>query len=106
MNQKMEIFTGAVCLLLFSTGLASAANPHNTTLNPSSTGRPSQNCQQLTPPDAFPGNTGNAPGSAFNGTAGTVYAGNGAPSLNNNSPNGVAAQYDVACFQQTQHQLP
>ena len=99
MNQKMEIFTGAVCLLLFSTGLASAADPHSPA-NP--TGRPDQSCQATNPP-AFPGNTGNAPGSAFNGSANLKYAGNaGTPSLNNNSPNGVAAQYDVACFQQTQ----
>ena len=48
-----------------------------------------------------PGNTGTAPGSAFNevgpGTAGPLYAGNGA---NTNTPANSAAvsQYDVACF--------
>ena len=48
-----------------------------------------------------PGNTGNSPGSAFNevtpGTAGPLYAGNGA---NTGTPaNGAAvSQYDVACF--------
>ncbi len=48
-----------------------------------------------------PGNTGTAPGSAFNevgpGTAGPLYAGNGA---NQNTPANSAAvsQYDVACF--------
>jgi hypothetical protein len=48
-----------------------------------------------------PGNAGNAPGSAFNevgpGTAGPLYAGNGA---NTNTPANSAAvsQYDVACF--------
>jgi hypothetical protein len=48
-----------------------------------------------------PGNTGNSPGSAFNevgpGTAGPLYAGNGA---NTNTPANTAAvsQYDVACF--------
>lgn len=98
MNQEFKLLTSAVCLLLLSTGLASAADPHSTA-NP--TGRPSQSCQATTPP-AFPGNTGSAPGSAFNGTAGSKYAGNGTPSLNNNSPNGVASQYDVACFQQPQ----
>src|SRR5437763_8558965 len=35
--------------------------------------QPSQSCQSTSPP-AFPGNTGSAPGSAFNGTAGSVYA--------------------------------
>jgi hypothetical protein len=48
-----------------------------------------------------PGNTGNSPGSPFNevspGTAGPLYAGNGA---NQNTPANTAAvsQYDVACF--------
>jgi hypothetical protein len=47
-----------------------------------------------------PGNAGTAPGSAFNevsGTAGPLYAGNGA---NQNTPANTAAvsQYDVACF--------
>jgi len=48
-----------------------------------------------------PGNTGTSPGSAFNevgpGTAGPLYAGNGA---NTNTPANSAAvsQYDVACF--------
>ncbi|HYP63669.1 MAG TPA: hypothetical protein VEQ16_07260 [Acidocella sp.] len=100
MKQKMEIFTGAACLLLFSAGLAFATDPHSTA-NP--TGQPSQSCQATNPPN-FPGGSGSSPGSAFNGKAGTEYAGTpGTPSaLNNNSPNGVAAQYDVACFQQTQ----
>ena len=48
-----------------------------------------------------PGNTGTAPGSAFNevgpGTAGPLYAGNGATT--NTPANGAAvSQYDVACF--------
>jgi hypothetical protein len=101
MSQKMGLLTGTVCLLILSTGLASATDPHN--INP--TGQPGQSCQATTPP-LFPGNTLNSPGSAFNGTANSKYAGNpGTPSLNNNnsSPNGVvAAQYDVACFQQQQ----
>jgi hypothetical protein len=48
-----------------------------------------------------PGNTGNSPGSPFNevtpGTAGPLYAGNGA---NTGTPANSAAvsQYDVACF--------
>ena len=63
-------------------------------------GQPSQSCQD-TP--GFPGNTGSAPGSAFNGSAGNVYA-------NPDSTGGVAsgnmhvvARYDVACFQQASH---
>jgi hypothetical protein len=48
-----------------------------------------------------PGNTANSPGSPFNevgpGTAGPLYAGNGA---NTGTPANSAAvsQYDVACF--------
>jgi hypothetical protein len=46
-----------------------------------------------------------APGSAFNengGIAGSVYAGSGAPSLNGNTDKAIS-QYDVACFQVSQH---
>jgi hypothetical protein len=66
------------------------------------TGQPSQSCGATDPP-AFPGNTANAPGSAFNGTAGNVYANPGSQGgVSSGNPN-VVAQYDVACFQQTQH---
>ena len=48
-----------------------------------------------------PGNTGTAPGSAFNevgpGTAGPLYAGNGA-TLNTPANGAAVSQYDVACF--------
>jgi hypothetical protein len=78
--------------------------------NPSGTGQPSQTCLSSTAPNE-PGNAANAPGSAFNepsatnpngGTAGQVYAGNG---RNTQTPaNGHAvSQYDVACFQVSQH---
>jgi hypothetical protein len=80
---------------------ALAADPHNQNGSPS-TGQPSQSCQNTAPP-ASPGNTGTAPGSAFNGSAGSVYANpdsqGGAASGNSH----VVAQYDVACFQQTHH---
>ena len=53
-----------------------------------------------------PGHAASAPGSAFNetrpGTAGTVYAGNGVSATT--PANGAAvSQYDVACFQVSQH---
>jgi hypothetical protein len=67
------------------------------------TGQPNQSCQAQ---PSSPGHAASAPGSAFNedpgGVAGAVYAGNGAPSLNANSGNAVS-QYDVACFQVSQH---
>lgn len=68
---------------------ASALAASNTNMS----GQPNASCQSTTPPN-FPGNTGSAPGSAFNGTAGSKYA--GAQPQNSNNPNSVA-QYDVAC---------
>jgi len=84
---------------------AVAATPSLAASNPSGSGQPSQTCLSDSAPSE-PGNAAAAPGSAFNeigpGTAGTVYAGNGA---NTNTPaNGAAvSQYDVACYQVSQH---
>ncbi|MCD9880502.1 hypothetical protein [Streptomyces guryensis] len=70
------------------------------------TGQPGKTCGD---PGATssPGNASGARGSAFNedpgGVAGAVYAGNGPGStLHSNSGNAVS-QYDVACYQVTQH---
>lgn len=82
-----------------------ATDPHNGT-----TGQPSQTCLSSTAPTE-PGNASSARGSAFNepsasnpngGVAGQVYAGSGS---NTQTPaNGHAvSQYDVACFQVSQH---
>lgn len=62
-------------------------------------GQPNQSCQTA---GVTPGNAASAPGSAFNpsGTAGTVYAGQ--QPQNSNNPKSVS-QYDVACFQLSQH---
>jgi hypothetical protein len=80
-------------------GVASAA------ANPSGTGQPSQSCLSQSAP-AEPGRSASAPGSAFNengGIAGGVYAGSpGTPSAANGSSNAVS-QYDVACYQVSQH---
>ena len=65
-------------------------------------GQPSQSCQNTIGP-AFPGNTGNAPGSAFNGTAGSVYANPDSTGGLASGNTHVVAQYDVACFQQASH---
>ena len=77
---------------------ALADDPHSG----GATGQPSQSCQATNPP-AFPGNTGSAPGSAFNGTAGSVYANPTSMGGLNSGNTKVVAQYDVACFQQTSH---
>ncbi len=70
--------------------------------NPPGSGQPSQTCLSSTAPTE-PGNAASAPGSAFNednGVAGSVYAGNQPQSSNN--PKSVS-QYDVACYQVSQH---
>jgi hypothetical protein len=70
--------------------------------NPNGTGQPSQTCLSSTAPSE-PGNAGNARGSAFNengGIAGGMYA--GSQPQNSNNTHSVA-QYDVACFQVSQH---
>jgi len=89
--------TLAGALALAASGTALAASP-------GTQGQPSQSCLSSTAP-AEPGNASSAPGSAFNengGIAGAVYAGNGAPSLNGNTDKAIS-QYDVACFQVSQH---
>jgi hypothetical protein len=70
--------------------------------NPSGTGQPSQTCLSSTAPSE-PGNAASAPGSAFNengGIAGSMYAGS-QPQNSNNAKS--VSQYDVACFQVSQH---
>jgi hypothetical protein len=90
--------TGMVAALtVLGAGTAHAANPPGT-------GQPSQSCLSSTAP-MEPGQASGAPGSAFNengGIAGSVYAGEGAPSLNGNTDKAIS-QYDVACFQVSQH---
>jgi hypothetical protein len=78
-------------------------------LSPGTGGQPSQSCLSSTAPSE-PGKAASAPGSAFHepsgtdpgGVAGQMYAGNG---QNTNTPaNGAAvSQYDVACFEVSQH---
>ncbi len=69
--------------------------------NPSGTGLPSQTCGTAGATDR-PGHAASAPGSAFNpdGNAGTHYA--GTQPQNSKNPKSVA-QYDVACFHNTQN---
>jgi hypothetical protein len=69
--------------------------------NPSGTGQPSQECGE-NGADVRPGHSIDAPGSPFNptGTAGSHYAGE--QPQNSKNPHSVS-QYDVACFQVSQH---
>jgi hypothetical protein len=83
-------------------GLALAISGTAAAANPPGTGQPGQTCLSSTAPNE-PGNASSAPGSAFNengGTAGGVYAGQ--QPQNSTNPNSVS-QYDVACFQVSQH---
>jgi hypothetical protein len=84
----------ALIITFFSLGLASPALADNPP------GPPSQSCQDLGL--TTPGNSANSPGSPFN------EPGTGS---NPNNPGGIGgqnysetSQYDVACFQQSQHQ--
>ena len=97
MRAFVAVSVAAAALCVFAVTGALAANPPGS-------GQPSQTCLSASAPNE-PGNAANAPGSAFNengGIAGGVYAGNGE---NTETPaNGHAvAQYDVACFQVSQH---
>jgi hypothetical protein len=98
MKRFLAAFAVVAGLGLPSAGVTLADNPHTG----GSTGQPSQSCQDTTPP-AFPGNTGSSPGSAFNGSAGDVYANPDSQGGLSSGNAHVVAQYDVACFQQTQH---
>ena len=89
-------------MVLAAAVFALAAAPAFGAGNPSGTGQPSQTCQSSTAPSE-PGNAASAPGSAFNendGIAGSMYA--GSQPQNSNNPKSVS-QYDVACFQVSQH---
>jgi hypothetical protein len=98
MTRRFVAALVAALLTVIVAGSAGAAS------NPSGTGQPSQTCLESQQTAMEPGRAAAAPGSAFNetrpGTAGTVYAGNGA---NTGTPANAAAvsQYDVACYQVT-----
>jgi len=91
-------------------GLALAVSgPAAATTTPNAPGQPGQSCQAVIANGGTePGNAASAPGSPFNepsatspgGTAGLHYAGN--QPQNSKNPKSVA-QYDVACFQVSQH---
>lgn len=109
MNAKTLIL-GAVAMAL-TPALASAAPGGNspktqtsTSLKgPTTTGQPGQDCADLiaSGEGATPGQSVDAPGSAFNpaGVSGTVYAGEQPQNSGNTAS---VSQYDVACANQPQ----
>jgi hypothetical protein len=88
----MGLFAGAAIAVAGTTATFAAGNP-------SGTGQPNQSCQAQ---PSSPGNAANTTGAAFNptGTAATHYA--GSQPQNSKNPNSVS-QYDVACYQVSQH---
>jgi hypothetical protein len=98
MKRLIAVGFFSAALMLPTAGSAFADDPHAG----GTTGQPSQSCGNTTPP-AFPGNTGNSPGSAFNGSAGNVYANPTSQGGTSSGNPNVVAQYDVACFQQASH---
>ena len=93
--RRIAATVGIGVTLMFSVASAAlAADPHA-----GATGQPNQSCQAE---PSTPGNSASAPGSAFNpsGVAGMHYAGQ--QPQNSNNPHSVS-QYDVACFQVSQH---
>jgi hypothetical protein len=94
----VAIRTAVVCVafsagMLVPTGVAVAA------ANPSGTGRPSQSCQDLeSAGGTTPGHAAASPGSPFNEPGiDSVDGGIGGQHYSETS------QYDVACFQVSQH---
>jgi hypothetical protein len=106
MKSLRRSLIAAVAVLGLSVGIAGTA-----LATPSPTGSPGQpgstggtTCQVY---PTTPGNSTSAGGSVFNfsptATAGMHYAGNtGTHSLISNNPKAVS-QYDIACFQASQH---
>ena len=86
------IVSATVISVLLIGAPAFAADPHTG----GSTGQPTQSCEEQ--PNAPAGfNT-----SGFQNVADAHYAGNGVHSLNGNTLKAIS-QYDVACFQVSQH---
>ena len=82
------------------TSLSPTTTTANTVRGPAKTGQPSQSCQAAANyPADTPGNSFNAPGSAFdpNGVADGKYAGTQAQNSKNTAS---VSQYDVACTHQ------
>jgi hypothetical protein len=69
--------------------------------NPSGTGKPSQSCQEILPPEGVgkaPGKSSSSPGAPFNEPGlSSELGGTGGQNYNESS------QYDVACYQVSQH---
>ena len=109
MRHLIASLSTAASMLLVAMGVTFAAST-------GTTGQPSQSCEDLSaglPPGSLrPGNSFSSQGT-FNpdGTASAHYAGQPGTPTDPNSPGthasaNAVSQYDVACFQQSQKQVP
>jgi hypothetical protein len=90
MRRILLVLTAVVTLAIGLAGPAAADNP------PGPPGPPSQSCQDLEP--NTPGHAAASPGSPFNEPG--INSAAGGVGGQHYSP---GSQYDVACFQQSQH---
>lgn len=89
----------AVGVFVATIGGASATLPAWAASNPNGTGPPGQSCQAVEAAGGTtPGHASSSPGSPFNEPG--INSMNGGTGGQHYSPN---AQYDVACFQVSQH---
>jgi hypothetical protein len=99
----MKIISRLLILSGLPVALLLPASAANAAANPSGTGQPSASCQdfQATPSSPLLVNGFNTAGFAH---AETVYAGSdGTASLAHSQSGKAVSQYDVACYQQSQH---
>jgi hypothetical protein len=104
----MKTLRRAAFIMVVGAALAIPAAAAGATPSPNGPGQPgAPNTTCGSPNTALtPGASASAQGSPFNasGTAGTVYAGNpGTASLAHANSTHAVSQYDIACFQVTQH---
>jgi hypothetical protein len=93
-STRVLLLAGVMMLLV-----ALLAAPAFAAANPMVTGQPSQSCEDLK--QTFPGDKSNVASSGgFEGVATIKYA--GSQPQNSSNPTSVS-QYDVACFQASQH---
>ncbi len=99
-----------LCLATLCTGIVVVPASVAVAMQNPTTGQPGTtagfNCGTSSAP-VEPGNASSARGSAFNettpGIAGTVYAGNGAGSVDHAQSSAAVSQYDAACRQLSSH---
>ena len=94
----MRAHRRAVFCLVVGAALVAPAGVAAAARNPSGTGLPGQSCQDIVAANGTePGHASSSPGSPFNEPTATSSGGIGGQNYTETS------QYDVACFQVSQH---